>query len=151
MTRLDVGWPWRGRSPGVVHFITWRLAAGQRPLTGAERAVVCQALRCRDGDRYRLIAYVAMDDHVHVLVQPTAVPVVRLVDSWKSFTAHQLQGLHGRRGPVWEEESSDRIVAGDEELRGKAEYIVGNPWKRWPFLKGYPWVWEAASPEKAGG
>jgi hypothetical protein len=39
------------------------------------------------------------------------------------------------------------VVRNEEELREKAEYIVGNPWKRWPFVRSYPWVWEAGDPE----
>ncbi len=138
-----------GGGAGDVHFVTWRLVAGQRPLSPPERAIVCDALRRGDADRYRLFAYVVMDDHVHVLVEPISVGADRLVESWKSFAGHQLQRLHGRRAPVWEEEARDTVVRGREELRVRAEYIVGNPWKRWPFVRGYPWVWEAV-PEGRG-
>lgn len=112
-------------------------------LAPGERDLVCQVLRHGDGARCRLLAFVVMDNHVHVLVQPTSLTVDRLVRSWKSFTAHQLQRLHRRVGCVWREESFDRVVCNEEELRQKAEYIAGNPWKRWPFIKGYRWVWEA--------
>lgn len=138
--------PWRSDARGIVHFVTWRLASGQSPLASAERTVVRDSLRHGDGELHRLLAFVVMDDHVHVLLEPRSVPLERLIHSWKSFTAHQMQRLHGRKGRVWQEASFDRILRGDQELREKADYIVGNPWKRWPFLKAYPWVWEAGWP-----
>jgi REP element-mobilizing transposase RayT len=133
---------WRRHGSRVVYFVTLRLAAGQRPLTAAERGVVSGSLRHRNGVAHRLLAFVVMDDHVHVLVEPLAVPLDRLTHSWKSFTTHELQRLHRREGQVWQSESLDRAVLNDEELRQRADYIVGNPWKRWPFIKSYPWVWE---------
>lgn len=137
---------WREDSPGTVYFITWHLARGQKGLAPAERDLVCQVLRRGAGERHRLLAFVVMDDHVHVLVQPTNGPIDRLTHSWKSFTAHELQRLHRRAGPVWQEESVERVIRNEEELRQKAEYIIGNPWKRWPFIKGYAWVWEVGAP-----
>jgi putative transposase len=134
---------WRRDGSFTVYFVTWRLDSQQRPLAPAERTIVATTLRHRDGESHRVIAYVVMDDHVHVLVQPKAVPLDRLTHSWKSFSAHELQRLHRREGPVWQPECYDRIVRGDDDLRQQTGYIVGNPWKRWPFIKGYPWVWEA--------
>lgn len=149
MLRLCRRWlaRWRIDAPTVVYFVTWRLADGQRPLTGAERTLVCETLHHGDGHAQRLLAFVVMDDHVHVLVEPKSVALERLTHSWKSFTAHQLQRLHRRQGTVWQHESFDRVVRCEEDLREKAEYIVANPWKRWPFLKAYPWVWEAGGQE----
>jgi hypothetical protein len=145
MLRFWRRWLSRVRMPGApsVHLVTWRLAPGQRPLTALERGLVCRALRHREGELHRLLAYVVMDDHVHVLVQPVCVPLTHLADSWASFTAHELQCLSRRGPPVWQADVQQRAVRGDEDLRLVLEYIVGNPWKRWPFIKGYPWVWEA--------
>jgi REP element-mobilizing transposase RayT len=144
---------WRRVNSLTVHFVTWRLHSEQRPLAPAERTVVAAALRHGDGTSHRVIAFVVMDDHVHVLVQPKAVSLDRLTHSWRSFSAHELQCLHRREGAVWQQECDDRVVHGDEDLRQKTEYIVGNPWKRWPFIKGYPWVWEEerADGDKRGG
>jgi REP element-mobilizing transposase RayT len=149
MLRFYQRWLPHGRRDGrgTVYFVTWRLASGQRPLVAAERGIVSRAIHHRDGVLHHLLAFVVMDDHVHVLVEPLGVPLERLTHSWRSFTAHELQRLYRREGPIWQPESFDRIVRGEEELRQKAEYIVGNPWKRWPFVKSYPWVWEAGDDE----
>ena len=31
----------------------------------------------------------------------------------------------------------------DKEFVEKFDYILGNPWKRWPELAEYAWVWPA--------
>jgi len=130
------------REDDVTYFVTWRLASGQHELDSWERDLVVSAMRRFDGERYQIAAYVVMDDHVHALVTP--LPKYRLQDilhSWKSFTARQMQRDHKRFGRIWQHEYFDRIVRDDKELLEKLDYIVHNPWKRWPDLEGYSWVW----------
>lgn len=122
-------------------FVTWRLNPAQRPLMPIERDLICQVLRRGDGDRYRLAAFVVMDDHVHVLVQPSG-DIERVVHSWKAFTAHELRRVYRRPGEIWTERTERVPVATHEDLRQRLERIAGNPWKRWPFVQRYPWVWE---------
>jgi len=82
-----------------------------------------------------------MDDHVHVLVFPLASHFLQqIVHSWKSFTANGLRKLRERAVPVWQDEYFDRIVRDEADLIQKAEYILGNPVKRWPETKEYPWA-----------
>lgn len=51
-------------------------------------ALVQKALQFFDGKRYRLLAWVVMPNHVHVLFQPmTGWTVAKIVASWKKFTA----------------------------------------------------------------
>ncbi len=81
-----------------------------------------------------------MDDHV--LLAPLAPYELQgILHSCKSFTAHQMQRQHKRTGRVWQDEYFDRITRDDKELSQTAEYIVTNPWKRWPKIEEYPWVW----------
>jgi REP-associated tyrosine transposase len=130
------------RETEAIYFVTWRLAPGQEELSAPEREVVAAELRHRQGQRYEIYAHVIMNDHVHVLVQPMAEErLEKIVHSWKSFTAHSLQSRHGRRGRIWQGEYFDRVVRDDKEFVQKFDYIVSNPWKRWPQLADYPWVW----------
>lgn len=126
----------------ATYFVTWRLFPGACLLQASERTAVAQAIVHFDGSRYALHAYVVMDDHVHVIVRPSAcMPLEQIVHSWKSFSANRLQREHGRRGVVWQRESFDRIVRDENEWLEKIQYIINNPMKRWPALKEYPWVW----------
>lgn len=129
-------------SDDAASFVTWRLGLGQAPLSPAERDLVTEVLlRCR-GDRCHLLAFVVMDDHVHLLARPRRVPLGRLVETVRRQSSQLLQRLHRRRGAVWDGQIEIEHLAAPEAIRARAIYIVGNPWKRWPFVQSYRWVWE---------
>ncbi len=126
------------RQDQVTYFVTWRLGRGREELDASERDLVVAAMKSFDGQRYQLAAYVVMDDHVHALLTPFAgYELKAILHSWKSFTARQMQREHKRFGRVWQDESFDRIVRDDAEFAQKLDYIVGNPWKRWPQIEDY--------------
>ena len=130
------------RLTGATYFVTWRLQRGQADLTPAERTLVVSAIKHFEHERYELTAFVVMNDHVHVLVTPSEQHrLEEIVHSWKSYTTHCIQRQTGRQGSVWLVESFDRLVRDEAELLEKAEYILNNPWKRWPEITEYPWVW----------
>ncbi len=126
------------RMPGAVYFVTWRLAKHQPVLAPEERTVVVTAIKHFEASRYELLAYVVMDDHVHLLVKPLDdLELHRIVHSWKSVSAKKLVKGWARIAPVWQREYFDRIVRNEEELMQKAQYILGNPSKRWPDFQDY--------------
>ena len=99
------------------------------------------ALRYFDRDRYELLSFVVMDDHVHVLLTPAdAYRLAQLTHGWKSYSAHRLCTEHGRLAPVWQAESYDHLVRDDRALRETAQYIIANPERRWPWMTEYPWL-----------
>ena len=103
--------------------------------------------------RIQLHAAVVMPDHVHILIKPLRdesgwpFPVVDILQCFKSTTAHRINKLLGKSGPLWEEESFDHVLRSDEWLQEKCEYIRQNPVEaglvRIP--EEYPWLW--ISPE----
>jgi REP element-mobilizing transposase RayT len=129
------------RIEGAIYFVTWRLAKQQPLLTPGERTIVTAAIRLFDGERYQLLAWVVMDDHVHVLVRALEGSSLQsIVRTWKSFTANSLQRTYGRKAAIWQREYFDRIVRDESELHEKAQYIINNPVKRWPETGEYPWA-----------
>ncbi len=129
------------RMKGAIYFLTWRIHRLQTILNEEERELVCRSLRHFDGQRYLLGAYVVMDDHVHVLtccLPPFSLD--QIVRSWRSFTANQLQRAGGRTGEVWQTEPFDRVVRDKREAQQKINYIMTNPFKRWPNLTRYPFM-----------
>jgi len=137
------------RLDGAVYFVTWRLIRTQSPLLPPEKDLIETAVRFFDGKRYELLAFVVMDDHVHVLLMPLGdVRIESLVHSWKSFTAHEMQKKYGRVTPVWQAEYFDRIVRDEAEYLEKANYILNNPRKRWPEIEDYRWVGLGVSSEE---
>ena len=134
------------------YFVTWRLHRAQPWLIAAERTWIVDAVRHFDGERYELLAFVVMNDHVHVIAAPREPHRLKhIVRSWKSYTANRLQHTPSRSGTgrIWQEEYFDRVLRNGDEAQEKIQYILKNPWKRWPDTEDYQWVWalgDAASP-----
>ncbi len=96
-----------------------------------------------------LFAAVVMPDHVHLLLRALRdkrgwpIPLVEIMQSLKSATAHRINKLLSRSGPVWQEESLDHVLRSDESLDEKREYIRQNPVKAGLVRKpeDYRWLW----------
>jgi putative DNA methylase len=89
------------------------------------------SLLCLDGDRYRLLAWSIMPNHVHVLLE--LLPghtLAKTLHSWKSCTAHAANRALGRSGAFWQREYWDRYIRDDEHFANAIRYIHGN---RSPF------------------
>ncbi len=130
------------RVDGAIYFVTWRAYPGAPDLTDRERDGVVAAIRHFDNQRYALHAYVVMNDHVHVIVEPgDEVRLEAIVQSWKSFTANRFQREGGRGGAVWQDEYFDRVIRDEAEYAQKRDYIRDNPFRRWPGIDSYRWQW----------
>lgn len=136
------------RLKDAIYFITWRLGKGLDELRPEERDLVAGAIFHFDNVRYKLFAFVVMNDHVHLIVQPfQGQHLENIIHSVKSFTANQLQRRFQRTGKVWQPEYFDRIIRNQKEFAGATQYILLNPWKRWPALEKYEWVWTLMTDE----
>ncbi len=105
--------------------------AGSCLMNDAEIAsVVEQSLLHFEGDRYKLWRYVAMPNHVHVLVTPAeGVNLSELLHGWKGYTAKAINKLRGTSGAVWQDETFDHIVRTESQLKKFVRYIEDNPVK----------------------
>jgi REP-associated tyrosine transposase len=121
-------------------FITF-CTAGPLVLPDEARDLVLNGcLRERGVRVVDLFAAVVMPDHVHLLLRALQgeggwpFPLVEIMQSLKGATAHRIDKLLHRSGPVWEDESFDHVLRSDESLRQKCEYIrqnlVGAGWFR---------------------
>ena len=94
-----------------------------------------------DGKEYRLLAWVVMPNHVHVLVEVWQTPLAELVKNWKGFSARRINELLGRNGELWQEDYWDRYIRDEAHYRKVMHYIEHNPVKagrvnspeQWPF------------------
>jgi len=94
------------------------------------RDVVVECLHHFDGIRYDLAAWVIMPNHVHVLVCPFSEwQLVRILHTWKSFTASRINEILGLQGVLWMDESFDHIVRDKAALERFVKYIRNNPVK----------------------
>jgi REP element-mobilizing transposase RayT len=103
--------------------------------------LVADALRFWDGDRYQLLAWCVMPNHVHVVLRPAEdIELGRVLHSWKSFTSKEGNRILGRSGPFWQREYYDHLIRGGK-LESFIRYVVDNPEKA--GLSDWPWVWRA--------
>ena len=112
-------------------------------------AIIRENLYFHDGQKYHLLEYCAMPNHVHVVLQPIESdglgvvqpqaeivsdemadgysPLSSIMHSLKGYTASKINALLGRSGQFWQHESYDHWVRDEEELFRIIEYIRQNP------------------------
>jgi putative transposase len=102
---------------------------GQCVLKQPELAqIVAASLRHFDGDRYELRDFVVMPNHVHLLVAfPDEDSLLRQCDSWKHFTARQINQQIGRTGRLWQQDGFDHLVRSVDQFDYLRRYIADNP------------------------
>ncbi|MCD6520061.1 MAG: transposase [Anaerolineae bacterium] len=140
------------------HFDAWldRCLEGSPRWLADERIarIVAEAIHQLDGERYTLIAYCIMPNHVHLLIDTvgytiepghrgatSSYPLTDTLKRLKGRTAHHCNQALGRRGAFWQHESYDHVVRNAEECERIVAYILNNPvkaglvseWEDWPF------------------
>lgn len=101
--------------------------------------VVATALKHFDGQRYRLSAWCVMPNHVHVVFTPMAGHTLpKILQSWKSFTANQINKALERSGTLWLTESYDHLCRDKADFMHHVHYARENPVKA--GLENWPWV-----------
>ncbi len=102
--------------------------------------LVANALRFWHGNRYRLVAWCVMPNHVHVIFRLfPGQALADVVRSWKSYTARTANRILGRAGAFWQREYYDRLIREDGEFDRAIEYVLSNPERA--GLAGWNWVW----------
>jgi REP element-mobilizing transposase RayT len=138
-------------------FVTFRTWGGL-VLPDAARDVVLKSCLHDNGVKLRLHAAVVMPDHVHLILTALSDPtgqqysLLEIVQSLKGASAHAVNKLLGRQGPVWQDESFDHVLRSNESLVEKIEYIRQNPVRKCLVTdpRDYRWFWEEP-PEKGEG
>jgi REP element-mobilizing transposase RayT len=107
---------------------------------------VRDALYRFDGTKYRLLSWVIMPNHVHVMVeQHEGFPHGGIVHSWKSFTSNAINKTENRTGKLWAADYFDRYIRDDDHYRNASAYIENNPVKAklvssaefWPYSSAF--------------
>lgn len=112
-------------------------------------AIVADALRQFDGQRYDLLGWCVMPNHAHVLIrQVEGWPLGPIVKSWKSYTARLINRRLDRQGPLWAADYFDRYVRDEDQLIGVIRYIEANPVKAGLCARPEDWPFSSASMER---
>jgi type I restriction enzyme R subunit len=92
--------------------------------------IVARSLHHFDGDRYLLLDYVVMPNHAHLLVAfPDEGSMLAQCESWKHYTAAQVNRRLGQRGRFWQQDGFDHLVRSEEQFEYLRDYIAQNPKK----------------------
>jgi len=126
-------------------FETAGLLTGRSQVT--EALVDC--LRHDEGLRYEMHCWVIMPDHVHMMLHPLQrghgwVPIAEIMQALKGASAHRMNRLLGRHGPLWLDEYFDHEVRSDREYADLKHYIWCNPMAAGLVAhpRDWPWYWE---------
>jgi len=92
--------------------------------------IVADSLKHFDGQRYELTDFVVMPNHVHLLAAfPDEEQMLKQCDSWKHFTAAQVNRHLQRKGRFWQQDGFDHLVRSEEQFEHLKLYIAENPAK----------------------
>ena len=114
--------------------------------------LVRDALLRFDGERYRLLEWCVMPNHVHVLLeQRRGFPLAEVVKSWKAYTARRANEIAGRSGPFWMRDYHDRRIRDDKHRNQAAAYVRNNPVKAGLCERPEDWPWSSAATVRGSG
>jgi putative transposase len=158
----------RHNTPGHSHYLTFSCFRRQ-PFLSKDRSrqwLADAILRAQKLHHFRLLAYVFMPEHVHLLIRPTEVeydisdiltsikvPVARkarryVLENAPDFLPHMLDVQHNGDQHVrfWQRGGGyDRNIFSAEELWEKILYIHLNPVRRGLVTQATDWIWSSAT------
>ncbi|SDU08705.1 REP-associated tyrosine transposase [Halopseudomonas salegens] len=120
---------------------------GSCVLANTEAATIMQeALLFGDGLRYRLLRWVVMPNHVHVLFEQLPDwPLGKVVQGWKRYSSRQIGRLAcSGTGPLWHRDYWDRFIRSERHLLTVIRYIEENPVQAGLVAKPELWHWSSA-------
>lgn len=107
----------------------------------------------------RLLAWVIMPEHVHLIADPGAVEMTSflwklkrpfantIIERWKELNAPVLARItdaDGRRRFWLRGGGYDRVIRSEADLREKIAYIHSNPTRRGLVERDEDWAWSSA-------
>ena len=111
------------------YFLTFCTHERQKVFTTDDRVELTmrQILRAGGEERFAILAYCFMPDHLHLLVEATseASQCLRFIARAKQYSAFYYSKTYGER--LWQRYSYEHTLRRDEDALSVARYIVENP------------------------
>ena len=93
-------------------------------------AIVANSLHHFHGDRYLMLDFVVMPNHVHILCSfQNDETMTRQCESWKHYTAVRIHRELKASGRFWQQDGFDHLVRSEKQFQYLRLYIAGNPEK----------------------
>jgi REP element-mobilizing transposase RayT len=113
-------------------------------------SIVQNELLHHDGDRYRLLAWCVMPNHVHI-VADRVQDLPGTVRRWKTWTTRQINAVVGREGGLWKREYFERFARSEHHLQTMIHYVEQNPVVAGLVATASDWEWSSAGYRKSAG
>jgi putative transposase len=92
--------------------------------------IVRDAMAFFDGERYSLVCWTVMSNHVHLVLGLLGEHTIdRVMQSLKRHTARQINELLGRTGRLWQPEYFETLICSPAHLAKATDYVLANPAK----------------------
>jgi REP element-mobilizing transposase RayT len=92
--------------------------------------IVSKSLLHFDVERYEVVEFVVMPNHVHLLATfADKEAMLAQCESWKHFTATQINRRLGSSGRFWQQDAFDHLVRHEAQFERLRQYIAENPGK----------------------
>ena len=76
---------------------------------------------------YRVLAFVIMPNHIHLLIYHFEKTIDEIVQAIKSISTRKINKLLGRKGSLWMTNYFDRLIRSQSHLVATIQYIENNP------------------------
>lgn len=115
--------------------------------------IVADKIHDFDSQKYTLICYCIMPNHVHLLVEISneyerddfratkLLPLTDMLRLIKGSTAHEANKILNRGGQFWQHENYDHLIRDYNELERLIQYILQNPVKAGLVDNWQNWKW----------
>ena len=103
------------------------------------------AVQFHQGQRFDLLAWVVMPNHVHAVVRPHPDwTLSKILQSWKGYTAREANRILHRTGQMfWQPEAYDHLVRDDDDLHRCVRYTTLNPVNAALCQRPEEWPWSS--------
>jgi REP element-mobilizing transposase RayT len=109
-------------------------------------ASLLQEILVRDhGNSYKLIAWVIMPNHVHVMIRISdGFSLTSIIQRWKGASAIEINRHLQRESTLWEPDYYDRYIRDMDHYHDCIAYIRNNPVKAGLCKKPEDWLFSSA-------
>ncbi len=95
--------------------------------------------------RYRLLAWVIMPNHVHVLILPiSGWSLATIVRDWKGYSTRLINAGTQHDGSIWHRNYFDRYIRDENHLERAVLYVHNNPVKAGLVTDPRAWPYSSA-------
>ena len=110
-------------------------------------SIIQDSLLFGDQQRYRLLAWVVMPNHIHALIeQKQDWSLSKIVQSWKRHSSRQIHILDSSTiNPLWHRDYWDRYIRNEQHYYTAKHYIEANPVKARLVPTPQQWPWSSAA------